>query len=168
MFRLGLLCCTLFCIATTYGQIPSVCQPNQNQGSTSCSAACVRCDFDMIQGSTANNILPGGLPPFCGTFENPEWFRFVAGQSEVTFALSTGACAYNEGVEIAFYNGCNELIACFEGPNLSLNEQVSGLIPGREYLVVIDGYNGDLCDYLFHFTSTAMTTAPVPNGTGVT
>lgn len=102
----------------------------------------------------------------CGTIQNNSWYTFTAGQNGLgdgidTFAITTIANCANatNGIQAHVYeiltdaNGC-----CTAFTNMSncLGNQTTvpayviatGLIPGNNYVLMIDGYAGNNCDFI--------------------
>ena len=124
--------------------------------SNDCNEAPLFCGFfiDQYWGSTALTSLPAFLPDFCGSQEIPQYFRVFACSWELDMVIEPTNCLFGNGIQIALYDSCmGNVIACdpgqIGGAGLSLHLNAP-TVPNTEYLVMIDGYAGDICD--FHIT----------------
>jgi gliding motility-associated-like protein len=132
-----------------------------------CGAAPNICNLDGYTGVTSNFYNPedvgGQIDDDYGAtlfpdniLDNNSFVTFVPSSSQVELSVDiancTGGVSTVIGVQMAVYSGTNcsgfGLIAIYdemlEGNN---NIQLSGLVPGNTYYVLIDGYNGAICDY---------------------
>jgi PKD repeat protein len=90
---------------------------------------------------------------FCGSIENDQWFSFVSACNLMSVTITPGYCFNGAGLQLAVYEDCNSLpLDCLEGCN-SCGWQPQSLVfptvPGEEYYILIDGYAGDWCDFIF-------------------
>ncbi|MDB2364034.1 hypothetical protein N9V83_03300, partial [Flavobacteriales bacterium] len=107
--------------------------------------------------------------------DNDSWIEFVAGATTVEIdvdvaqsAANPGLCA--NGIQLAVYSGsCGSLtvIPCtIENPsptpnvNTTVDWEIPGLTIGDTYIIRIDGYAGDQCDYAFDPQSGVVVTPP--------
>lgn len=127
-----------------------------------CSSTCVSCSVASFSGST--DVFSGGSTPgFCGVLHNDQWFGFVAGTSSGSFVLTPSGCTNGEGLQIAIFADCDGgLIGCNGGtgapdplplPNVPL-------VIGQTYYLVVDGYNGDICNFTISATPAGVMQAP--------
>jgi hypothetical protein len=97
----------------------------------------------------------GNLGSFCGTIENNSWYKFVAGATTEVFDFSfIGNCG--SGVQAAVYditrNG-NNCCTAFNLKSNCINALGSGIVTattltiGNEYVLLVDGVAGDVCDF---------------------
>ena len=128
---------------------PSVDLTQPFVGSTSCG-------YSATLGGTdrgPDNFVPG-------TSENDSWLKFTAADDTVRLEWETEITAScSNGVQYAIFSG-----SCFDedamtqlgdmynptGANEGLTSgkfEVTGLTPGEEYFIYIDGYAGQQCDY---------------------
>ncbi len=104
-----------------------------------------------LSASTANfskDFTPSG---FCGTVENNGWFSFAPCQSSVVFSVITNSCENNQGLEAAIFDRQFNLVSnCYSSGGLMLGGNViaNGLTPGQIYYFMVDGYDGDECDFV--------------------
>ncbi len=149
---------TDICTTANSAIIPPECPDGIVTPAESCDWACVFKCLDpsyMNQpyvGSTVgwgNDTGPNG---WCGTIENDQWLAFMAIDPVLTLLATPSNCSNNDGLQMAIYESCNGLPLMCEGgsQNGGMNPvvlTVSGLIPGKAYYIVIDGYSGDQCDF---------------------
>lgn len=98
---------------------------------------------------------PGNLlSVFCGTIENNSWLTFTADSTAALFNVWTSACAVGDGIQIEIYRtaDCNTFTSvsnCWN-PFNDVNGVITatGLTVGQEYYMMIDGNNGDICNFL--------------------
>jgi gliding motility-associated-like protein len=138
-----------------------------------CETATPICTFDGYCGSTSGysanywssggNGLGGVLNSdgvFCGSIENNSFISFIAGAStvelEVEVSGSINSC--DDGVQFMMFglptsgqvcqSNSIEEYGC-ESPMPPGNNSFSGtgLVPGQEYFLMVDGFAGDICDY---------------------
>ena len=152
---------------------PDACPPSGYVLSSFCSSACVLCDG--LDGFTNNNEATdlGEAPPgFCAPgLHNTQWVGFVAGSTNLTLDIFVYNCIDvngdpgNGGLQIGIYNTVNcdnyQLVSNCEvqvPPNTTTTFNANNLTPGGIYFLVIDGYDGDICD--FDVTVVAGSTDP--------
>lgn len=117
--------------------------------------------------SSTTNIFTADEPDnllseFCGSVENNSWYQFVAGNTTETFNISTVTnCANNQGIQAQVYeynvplsasaccNGFNAVSNCYSPGNTgSGTVTATGLTVGQTYILMIDGFAGDNCDFI--------------------
>ncbi len=145
------LVCLIFFAAKIFAQLPPPCPSNFFPPADNCSEACIYCNFDGINSTTAG-YTAGSVPGFCGTIENEQWLGFVAGASSATFTALATNCTDGNGVQIALIENCGSIpIACFVGGSGFADTpaviSVNSMIPGHNYFLVIDGFAGDQCQF---------------------
>jgi gliding motility-associated-like protein len=147
------------------------------QGGTSCENAPLICQSNLpsFTGKIDKNPIsdPSKYSAFCfrGSVDNPVWYSFIAGATDIEFNISSGSCA--EGIQAAIVqsddcakfsltNGdcCASFESCINqiSPNTSRKLDAFGLIIGKTYYLVIDGYGTNdgilgLCDYTIELKS---------------
>lgn len=100
----------------------------------------------------------------CGTIENSQWLSILSDQSgtlQIT-VLSTN-CEFDKGIEFAIYDKDLNIVSnCFSsnGENFPGNVIASGLDSEEIYYVMIDGFEGDQCDFLMSISSGIILTPP--------
>jgi PKD-like domain/Secretion system C-terminal sorting domain/HYR domain/SprB repeat len=144
--------------------------PGLNNASSTCATSCINCNLNGLTG--INNVpLPPGAPnSLCHgglILNNPRFYGFIAGSVDVSIAVFPTNCQTGQGLEASFISNCITDIGCLPGPN-PLNGfgafivTANNLVIGQPYQFVIDGFNGDVCD--FSFTVIAGSTQGPPMG----
>jgi len=103
---------------------------------------------------------PGNLGSiFCGSIENNSWYQFTASSTTETFDFtSVTNCQNSDGIQAEVYevtsdaNGCcvdfTSVSNCWNpGTQTTGTVTASGLTVGNNYILMIDGYAGDDCDF---------------------
>ncbi len=123
------------------------------------------CNNDQLDGycSTVTTPVAGRkyLKPaaFCGSLESPSWFKFIADAADHSFTFNANnavGCGGN-GVQAAVYEAtdCSDSTTFIQKSNC-INQMggqpvatinATGLIPGRTYYILVDGYQGQACSY---------------------
>lgn len=95
---------------------------------------------------------------FCGSVENNSWYEFTASNTTETFNFSVSNCLNSSGIQAQVYEVTNDVNGCCTGftsmsncwnPGTMTNGTVtaSGLTPGNNYILMVDGYAGDNCNF---------------------
>jgi len=132
-----------------------------------CSGATAICDFSGYCGSTSNaysSDQPSNINSiFCGSIENNGWIKFVASSTTASFNILFGNCTNGDGIQVLVMEAtnCTNFVAksnCYEPLTGSGYGVVTAtaLVPGNTYLMMIDGYAGDHCDYTIQANSGVM------------
>lgn len=124
--------------------------------SNTCQTAPFVCTLD---GYCANNqgALNSGTPnAFCGGVENNNWVKFVAGSTSFEIKISVNNCQNGQGLQAQFFftEDCQffeSVTNCLNpvGNNQSGTLIANDLIIGETYYFMMDGKNGDVCDYQY-------------------
>lgn len=110
----------------------------------------MNCYFGSTQQST-----PLSFPPaWCGSVENNQWFAFTATASTASFDITTTACSDGPGIQVAILSTSDCVNFSYVSPCVGLIEigqtttvTATSLIPGHIYYLMIDGFQGALCDF---------------------
>jgi len=90
---------------------------------------------------------------FCGSIENDQWYSFISNCNFMSMTITPGYCFYGAGLQLAVYEDCSSPpLDCLEGCNdcgWQPQTLVFPTIQGEEYYILIDGYAGDWCDFIF-------------------
>ena len=101
---------------------------------------------------------PAGLS-FCGSIENNSWYQFTAlSTTEVFNFTNITNCNSNWGIQAEVYSVTTSGLGCCTGfssvsncmnPGINTNGTVtaSGLTIGNSYILMVDGWGGDQCDF---------------------
>jgi gliding motility-associated-like protein len=137
-----------------------------------CATATPICTFDGYCGSTAGYTddywfnggqgLGGPLNAngiFCGSIENNSFISFIASSSVVDLdVIVSGGVSCDDGVQFMMFGDPSGAPACGSlnivdygcqspmAPGTN-NFQATGLTPGGQYYLMVDGFAGDVCDY---------------------
>jgi gliding motility-associated-like protein len=169
-----LFCLLILAPFTSSAQGPSPCGTPAMMTPT-CQTACVICNIDGFTGRN-NNPVNGVVPPgFCTTStQNAQWIAFIAGSTSLRMEIDCSNCVQNQGIQLGLYRGAN--CANFQRISNCINPLAPGntgvfvtnqtLVIGQYYWLIIDGRDGDVCDYKVRVTSGTtlipqLTTAPV-------
>jgi Secretion system C-terminal sorting domain len=104
---------------------------------------------------------PGNLnSEFCGTIENNSWYKFTALSTTEVFPFTTvNNCVNNDGIQAEVYEVTNDMMGCCANFNSMSNcwnpgsqttgtVTATGLTIGNTYILMVDGYAGDNCDFV--------------------
>ena len=164
--------CTPFDLFINEEVPPPGCGSNPPAGNT-CATATPICDLTGYCGNTSNAYTSeawtngngananGLANEFCGSIENNSFISFIADAPSVSFDVIVSNCCCNgiSGIQMMVFEGTcgsgpvTDFTGCFAGANGSLMPPgtntigATGLTPGNEYYLMIDGYNGDVCEY---------------------
>lgn len=143
-------------------------------GAQACLDAPVFCATADLDGycSTTGNTGAGTCPTsFCGNCDNYHWIGFVAGSGSIALTITPSNCGGGTGLEAAIYetDNCSSfaLVSNCESPGLvaPISLSASNLTLGQVYYLVIDGFQGDACDYAIDVTQGTVGAPPtVPGG----
>lgn len=159
---------------TTVGppQMPS-CVGNPPAGNT-CATATPICDLDGYCGNTSTSTYTsnswssscgflglddcGLTGEFCGSIENNSFLTYVASSSTISFNVWVFNSLYGDGIQLMVFtaNNCSGNVTTYycngqmvpTGTGSFHTVTVSGLTPGNTYYIMIDGFAGDVCDYV--------------------
>jgi hypothetical protein len=142
---------------------PPDCNPSQSPPSDDCASATQINSFNAFCGTTLSSYTPDQVSNFCissgASVENNSWLTFVASSTtvEVKYWVSAGGAACPTGIQYALFSGsCGSLTevsgTCINptGAEGSFGFiSWSGLTVGQTYYIMIDGYLGEVCDYVW-------------------
>lgn len=136
----------------------------------SCGVSTPICDFNGYMGNTSSSYPTDhdyidyynqGI--FCGGINNNSWLSFIADSTTAILDVWVRNCqgsVYGPvyGIQLQVYEtNCDTFVPvsnCWS-PQAEMNGQIvaDGLTPGNEYMVMIDGYAKDNCEYIFAASS---------------
>jgi gliding motility-associated-like protein len=113
---------------------------------------------------------------FCGSIENPQWFKFVAESPALSlrFNANNSLGCNGNGVQVAIFEttNCSDSAAYTIKSNCTnamggqpvVNVDATGLVAGQIYYLLVDGYQGESCNYTITVNSGTirLTTDPLP------
>lgn len=119
-----------------------------------CPQAPILCEnLDGYCASINNNNVVQSFPGCSGWFlNNDEWFAFYAGSTTITIEVTPYNCTQGGGfigLQGGIYDGCGGPVmdvqcSCTDDPFILTS---SNYVIGEIYWFVLDGCNGQLCDY---------------------
>ena len=134
-----------------------------------CADACAGCALNGYQG-TNYNFTSGGAN-FCGgniVETNSVWHAFIANTASINLTVNNFNCAFGDGLQLVVLDGCGgSEIACNAGQAGSAGTPKVlnfNAVPGQTYYLMINGYNGDACDYQITISGAAIPPPPVSVG----
>ena len=169
----------LWCVAAS-AQRPMICGPDARM-ELACVDACIICDIDGFQGRNDTQGQGDKPPSFCTSINhNIQWIGFLANSPTLTLELAVSNCAggnrpdggLEAGVfevegcridEAAAVSNCDSDIA----NNTTQEFRMTALVPGDYYYFIIDGNNGDVCDYTVTVTEGTTRVPDVPSSGGL-
>ncbi len=125
------------------------------------TAPLIGCSLDGYVGSNIGYEKgPGMVPPeFCGLIENDLYFKFIASSDEIIMQIFPSNCATSKGLQAMLFTteDCISAVplsycASF-GFVQTLNLVVNSVTVGQEVFMVIDGFEGDVCDFTINVIS---------------
>ena len=108
---------------------------------------CLMCS-PVITGSNAG--FGPGQAFNCGVPQSSVYMHFIADNTGMMSAvLLITNCQTGAGLQMIMFDGVTGAeLGCFSSQgSLSGTISVGGLIPGRIYVMMLDGFNGDVCDF---------------------
>lgn len=147
---------------------PPTCINNQPAGNT-CQTATPICNLNGYCGSTSSTYTADYWSQlnstFCGSIENNSFLTFVATSNSISFDVWVTTSQNNDGIQIMIFSATNCAGAvtnytCWSPgivPVGSTNISASGLVVGNTYYIMIDGYGGDVCNYVIAANSGIQT-----------
>ena len=154
---------------------PPVCTSTQVASNT-CQNAPLVCNFSGFCGATSASYTADTWPQltaaFCSVIENNAFIKFIATSTTTSFNVWVTNSLNGLGIQLMVYSGgcgsgavtthaCNsQIFPTSVGPTLIT---ANGLTVGNTYYIMIDGYNGDVCDYIIVATNgtSALSAAPI-------
>lgn len=144
------------------------CAVNDPAGNT-CATATPICDLNGYCGSTSASYTANSWSQlssaFCGSIENNSFLIFTASATTMTFNVWLTTSETGDGIQILVFSSagaCSGAVTSYvcwnpgtaaAGPTAVT---ASGLTPGNNYYIMIDGYGGDVCDYIIGIENGAL------------
>ena len=158
---------TTFDVCIKSPVLPPSCTSNLPAGDT-CATATPICNLNGYCGNTSAayniDVWPELETEFCaGSVDNDSFITFVASSSTVNLNLWVTNSQNGDGIQLMIFSTAT----CGSGPvtGYVCNNQIlptgsspttitaTGLTPGNTYYMIIDGYAGDVCDYIIGIPS---------------
>jgi gliding motility-associated-like protein len=155
-----------FTICVSQAMLMPNCTTSPPAGET-CDVSANICQVNGYCGDTYT-YLPDSWPAlssaFCGSIENNSFIKFIASNTTVSLSVWVTSSTSNLGIQVMIFStpACGGPVTthtCISPvpPTLSPSSPTivtaTGLIPGNEYYMMIDGYAGDECDYVLGVNS---------------
>ncbi len=175
MKRLFILACVL--IVQVTNNLSAQCnRPNPSDNPCNASTFCNTAQLDAfcsaVPTPVSNRVFikPNG---FCGSLESPSWFKFVAESTTLSLRFTANACGV-DGVQAVILSTTNcsdsaSYSAVSNCSNATGGQPIStvtanGLVAGRTYYILVDGFQGAGCSYAVDVISGTIkaTTTPLP------
>jgi gliding motility-associated-like protein len=151
------------------GQGPSPCGTPALMTPT-CQEACVICDINGFTGRNDNPAI-GTVPPgFCTmNVQNAQWIAFIAGSTSLVLTITASNCANGNGLQLGLYKGddCTNFARisnCINPLDPGSVGTFTSNVPltiGQYYWLIIDGNQGDVCDYTVNVISGTTAVTPL-------
>ncbi len=153
-----------FTICITPQATMPLCSGSAPAGNT-CADATLICDVNGYCGSTAATYTADSWPAlntaFCGSIENNSFIQFVANASTVSLNVWVTSSTSNLGIQILIFStpSCggpvttHTCVSPLAPSTTASSVTASGLTPGQTYYMMIDGYAGDVCNYVIGVNS---------------
>lgn len=153
-----------FTICITPQATMPLCSASAPAGNT-CAEATLICDVNGYCGSTSASYTADSWPAlstaFCGSIENNSFIQFVANSSTVSLNVWVTSSTSNLGIQILIFSTptCGGAVTSYTcvsplAPStMASSVTASGLTPGQTYYMMIDGYAGDVCNYVIGVNS---------------
>ncbi len=120
-----------------------------------CASTSAAYSFTNALGADENTYLSWiSSGPFCGTIENNSWLSFTAISPSITLNVWSYSCTSNFGIQMQIYQtpdcfSFTPVSNCwFPGTPTSGIITATALVPGQLYYLMIDGAQGDACNYV--------------------
>lgn len=125
--------------------------------------------FSSTTSSTYSADEPGNVAAlFCGSIENNSWYYFVATATSHSFPITSVNGCGSGGIQAQVFSvsqsslGCctsfTSVSNCFNPGSVSTGTvNATGLTVGRTYVLMVDGYAGAVCNFVFsNWTATGI------------
>jgi PKD repeat protein len=149
------------------------CSATSPPASDFCNTAVPICEFEGYCGNTSATYTASQIPSgFCGSVENNSWLSFTASATTATLNIYVCNCTYSDGIQMEIYSttDCVNFTSfsnCWN-PGVQTNGTVTatGLTVGASYLLMIDGFAGDVCNYTISAGAGVWTATAIVTQTG--
>jgi hypothetical protein len=141
-------------------------------GLTPCSAICLTTSTTFPLNCNSKFTNASNVPPCLdmpSTSENIQYFSFRPSGTTISFVINNGNCMQGFGLQssiLSFVDCSNpssfaQASGCFNiiPPGASVMVSAVGLIAGQNYLLLIDGYSGDRCDFSINTDPSSLSPA---------
>lgn len=166
-----LWCITLlFQVFSLSSQTTPICVLGHGEvGADDCANACIFCSLNGYIGNTAG-YSAGQAPGFCAAVDNDKWIGFLADADSISIRVTPANCQLGNGLEVALYAVCDAPpLACSAGQvgeGTVVRTLEATLVPGQPYFLMIDGFQGDVCNFLIQTSPTDAAALPPVDSAG--
>lgn len=131
-----------------------------NEAADECASATLIDFSTTYSGITAACYTPSAQSHCWGSLDNDSWIEFTASATTVEIDYDLNNCSNpSNGIQFAIYSSCGGSdIDCEGGVTGSGTYSVSGLTVGVDYLLRIDGWAGNVCEFNLDPSSGIATT----------
>ena len=166
----GLIPILLFLLSFSSTAQPVPCGPVPDMTPT-CIDACVICDINGYTGINDDTQQGQAPPGFCTTqIHHMQWIAFIAGSTNLTITVKPSNCNGGQGLEIGIYRSLNcSTFQLVSNCDTDVQQGETGvftntvpLVIGQYYYFVMDGNQGDICNYTINVTSGSTLVPPLP------
>ena len=140
--------------------------PDPITGNTCCDALLLTDELNGYCGNTGGfTPSPASIVDFCAFIENNSWIAFIAAESSVEIGIVSSNCNSNMGVQARIFETADcsnfSLVSNCWNPGMVTSGSLiaDNLTPGETYYLMVDGWNGDICDYTLSIISGVETTS---------
>ncbi len=155
--------CTLIAIQS-FAQLPDPCGP-EGMMAPWCEEACVICDIDGFLGRNDGPSSTWAPDEFCSFGDQKvTWIAFIAGTETLELTMEVSNCTTNLGLQVGIFrtddcmnferatNCENPITVGNPGFFSNVGPEYDPLVVGQHYYIIMDGNDGDECDYLVTVT----------------
>ncbi len=159
--QLGFLSFFLVLSLTMLGQVvPEPCGPEGSMAPF-CEQACIICDIDGFEGRNDGESSTLAPDVFCSQGDQKvTWIAFIAGTPNLEMEIEVSNCSVNDGLQVGVFEtedciNFTQAMTCVNpiggfgvNPGMFTNAPYGPLTVGQHYFLLMDGNNGDECDYV--------------------
>jgi len=136
-----------------------------------CAQACIICDIDGFTGINDDPAKGQAPPGFCTTTaHHMQWIGFIAGSTNLTLNVKVFGCQFGAGLEVGIYKSLDcvnfQLVSNCDGDiqqgETGVFKNTVPLTIGQYYYFVMDGNNGDVCQYTISVVDGTTAVAQLP------
>ncbi len=141
------------------------CGGNPITGNNCCDALLLTDNLDGYCGNTGGYTASIDSVSGCAYIENNSWIAFIAEETDVEIGITSSNCIGGMGVQAVIFEttdctNLNQVSNCWNPGSATTGSLIAnGLTPGETYYLMVDGWNGDVCDYTLSIISGVLTTS---------
>ncbi len=164
--KVALLCLfSAFTCSLMSQVVPEPCGPDGSMAPF-CEQACIICDIDGFEGRNDGESSTLAPDIFCSQGDQKvTWIAFIAGTPNLEMEVEVSNCTVNDGLQVGVFetDDCinfRQAMTCVNpiggwgsNPGVFTNANFGPLTVGQHYFFLMDGNNGDECDYVVRVLS---------------